>query len=309
MEGIGTKCSPLFNLCNYVGMTECLMECSVNGEVIYEMEDNPVEAVYDIINRPYRPFVEEGKMWVSGLKDVVYPELTAQNYIVYDYFDGDTVVNGIGCKRWIERFVPRDAPGAPILTYTMSAYEENGKVWLFHEGETTPRLIYDFLAEPGESIVVYSAQPDIFRWSKEYGGTSDLFFEKQNDTLTILSKKIEDFCGGTQRITYYASKKLGNGNEWRATCFIEGVGAFSGPVANVPSIQNHLAYCLVGDEILFCNEDMANFWDIPDPTAVHAPHVVSDSKMTWTDLSGRQFSTPPARKGIYIRGGRKVMVK
>ena len=103
----------------------------------------------------YRPFVEEGKVWVSGWHGAVHPSFVSLNYIVYNYFDGDTIVGDADCKRWIVRFVPRDNPEQPILTYTMAAYEENGKVWLFHEGETTPRLIYDFLAEPGESFVIF----------------------------------------------------------------------------------------------------------------------------------------------------------
>ena len=30
---------------------------------------------------------------------------------------------------------------------------------------------------------------------------------------------------------------------------------------------------------------------------------------TWTDLSGRRLTTPPTRKGVYIRNSRKVLIK
>ena len=30
---------------------------------------------------------------------------------------------------------------------------------------------------------------------------------------------------------------------------------------------------------------------------------------TWTDLSGRRLTTPPTQKGVYIKDGRKVLVK
>ena len=261
----------------------------------------------------YRPFVEEGKVWVSGCYGEIYPSETPHNYIVYDYFDGDTVVNGVGCKRWIERFVPRDAPGAPILTYTMSAYEENGKVWLFHEGETTPRLIYDFLAEPGDTVVIYSAFPYKFLWAKDYYGTTDKFFETK-DILTIQSKNVEDVYGHSQRVTFYKSfVDWFPIFAWYLNSYIEGIGSFRGP-SDCLSYNNgtdrcHLAYCLAGDEIIFYNEAVVNSWNMPLPTSVAVPHAVSGSKMPWTDLSGRHFSTPPAKKGIYIRGGRKVMVK
>ena len=30
---------------------------------------------------------------------------------------------------------------------------------------------------------------------------------------------------------------------------------------------------------------------------------------TWTDLSGRRLTTPPTQKGVYIRDGRKILIK
>ena len=42
----------------------------------------------------YRPFIEEGKVWVSGMYTEIYEDWHLQHYIVYDSFQGDTIVNG-----------------------------------------------------------------------------------------------------------------------------------------------------------------------------------------------------------------------
>lgn len=46
-----------------------------------------------------------------------------------------------------------------------------------------------------------------------------------------------------------------------------------------------------------------------DPTAIHNLLANTTVNHTWYDLSGRHLSTPPVRGGVYIRDGRKVMIK
>ena len=84
--------------------------------------------------------------------------------------------------------------------------------------------------------------------------------------------------------------------------------------------------CYVNDECLY---DWSNFgtvaetslidmlnemgaYEIPETTAIHNfPTTINhqSSNHQYYDLSGRHISTPPVRGGVYIKDGKKVMVK
>jgi len=49
IEGVGSIFSPLTNVCPAEGLTERLLECTVNGETIYTDESNPVEELTHIL--------------------------------------------------------------------------------------------------------------------------------------------------------------------------------------------------------------------------------------------------------------------
>jgi hypothetical protein len=72
------------------------------------------------------------------------------------------------------------------------------------------------------------------------------------------------------------------------------------------------------------NFDVFDSYDIPLPTSITSPsnksvngrsaqgdasHLKNSVNSTFLDLSGRRLTTPPTRKGIYIKNGRKVLIK
>jgi len=54
-------------------------------------------------------------------------------------------------------------------------------------------------------------------------------------------------------------------------------------------------------------------YDIPLPTSITSPSNKSVNRKSvnrnFLDLSGRRFPSLPTRKGIYIKDGRKVLIK
>ena len=72
-------------------------------------------------------------------------------------------------------------------------------------------------------------------------------------------------------------------------------------------------YCVVGDEVLYENKQLAEHWSIPLPTSITSPSDQSVSRKSvnskWSALSGRCLPSLPTRKGIYIKDGRKVLIK
>ena len=259
----------------------------------------------------YRPFIEEGKVWVSGMYTEIYEDWHLQHYIVYDSFQGDTIVNGRQCKCWHQRYVPRDEKERPEFVFTLAAYEENKKVWFFQEGDSLPRLAYDFGANPGDTVVVYLADARLFRSQRAIFGL-DFYETNSRDSLIIISKKEIMVGERQQRVMYYTSLSQYSTNESSRDYIIEGVGSVRGPFDNLGYRDGtspiYLAYCQVNNDIIFYNEYWAEYWNIPVPTSIAAPH--SDATISsWHTLSGHRLSSPPTRKGVYIRDGRKVLMK
>ncbi len=123
----------------------------------------------------YRPFVEEGKVWVSKCdKDLSLEGLPVENpgdkpysyLILYNYFDGDTIVGGRTCKRWIQKYVGPKSGNSK--TYVVPVYEEDRRVWFYFEEGVGPFLMYDFGAEVGDSMIVVMPDIQVYSMFKKY---------------------------------------------------------------------------------------------------------------------------------------------
>ena len=106
----------------------------------------------------YRPFLEEGKIWMLGYYGSE-EELTAGSAarIEYLYLEGDTLVGGITCKKWMQTVEKGDAGQS---TYMGAAYERGGKVYAAWPGTTDFCLLYDFTSPMGYQgqVFDYSGQ-------------------------------------------------------------------------------------------------------------------------------------------------------
>lgn len=274
MEGIGTKCSPLLNLCDYQGMAECLMECSVNGNIIYEVEDNPVEVVYEIINKSYRPLVEEGKRW-TFVRSYDHPAYSPYNY--WYYLHGDTVIGGQKCLKMFSENYNNDS----IVRYVGSLYEEDKKVYAFLPEHDTADLLYDFDCDVDDEIRTFEGR------------------------MLVTDIVQEEYDGNIKRY-YHLLWLSDDGNRYIEGCkWIEGIGGCLGFFETVPGDGNPswIYRCEVNGEILYQTGGQNNI------TSPSSPSTSNPSTHPWADLSGRRLTTPPTRPGVYIKDGRKVMIK
>ena len=279
----------------------------------------------------YRPFIEDGKVWVSKCdKDLSLEGLPVENpgdkpysyLILYNYFDGDTIVGGRTCKRWIQKYV--GPKSGKFLTYIVPIYEEDKKVWFYFEEGVGPFLMYDFGTKVGDTLIVES--PDIQRYQRYINNMGlDAYMQMFTDTLVVYSVG-EEFLGNREQtaIHFYSAKKKLRDESMREFSIqynyhMCGIGSQWYPLWNNCVIKTAqapwLIYCVVGNEILYEDRERAEFWNIPLPTSITAPRSDtssenrSSSSSNCADLSGRQLSSPPTRKGVYIRDGRKVLIK
>ena len=238
----------------------------------------------------YRPFIEEGKVWEVG-HFLAFTEKTNRGSMYY--FDGDTVVADRNCKRWMcdGRLL------APV-------YEQDRKVYFFPKDSKSPRLLYDFSVVENDSVLAY-----------ELNGMSAVCY----------IDKVGKDKAGRRIITLYDSEALWawdelyqpNGLTWEDFkedyCYVwlEGIGTTTSPDYNIGlgGIEGNwsiLTKVRVEDSVIY--EDSFFKWIHDD---VSTPHNSKSSTLSssWHTLSGHRLTTPPTRKGVYIRGGKKVLIK
>ncbi|MCR4613845.1 MAG: DUF3244 domain-containing protein [Bacteroidaceae bacterium] len=205
---------------------------------------------------PYRPFVEEGKVWKVG--QLINENTTAR--VQYYYFDGDTVIDGRKCKRMMcytqcaEEYPLYDG-FLSLLKPVAALYENQREVYIAYyysdnpnEVYLEPRPLYDFgLASKNSSLVFgdrgYGNECEVKAFSSGYRST-DRFKGKYIEFQTVE----DDYSIGT---------------------WLEGVGSEGGPLDNgllpLPThYPEELMECRVGDEVIYHNPDIIDGVNPPD---------------------------------------------
>ena len=264
----------------------------------------------------YRPFIEEGKEWTSILY-LGYRPWSGLN-ILQDYFEKDTIVADIPCKCWRQRYY--NPKKGTTNTFTVSVYEDDRKLWIFHDGEVIPRLTYDFKADIGDTLVISSADAQIYNYFKDTPGFGiDYFNRYYQDTILVVGKESVELDGWKLEQIRFSSKYFDfkGPNEY----YYLRLGSLIRPSYNNSARESSqvrgLLHCMVGDELIYYSQATIDFWQetaesigIKLPTTISTPKMVNGkwSNVKFFDLSGRRLTAPPA-KGMYIENGRKRVVK
>ncbi len=200
---------------------------------------------------PYRPFIEDGKVWTVKWEDKLHPDAY---YYIYYFFTKDVVVNGKPCKKMAYKydFRPAEEAGYGHIPETGgdagTYYEEDKRVYSIWSGGT-PLLMYDFEAGKGDTIHVYSQS------------------DKKVAPFVIDGKTLEEsesFKGISTRLRSVL-RPDGETDTW-----MEGVGWMTRPVDDGNNGGNcYLMACTVGDEVLYKHPD----WTIDESEALGKKRV------------------------------------
>ena len=243
----------------------------------------------------YHPFIEDGKVWIVG--DGLW--FDTPSAIVTYYFGGDTIVGGHECKKWMcdDSLKPYDSQLGKNLknAFVASLYEEGKKVYYFREDDDTPRVLYDF-SGTGETVEV-SFFPYPNSNMKDALITCTLYKTGYNEDWHLNYFWIRDHVAEHPNLWY------------------EGIGSVISPEVNVQLFRDEdhqLLQVCSGSEVLYKHYladqilSTTAIHDLP-PTFPKLNRKSTDNK--YYDLSGRRINTTPARSGVYIHDGKKVMVK
>ena len=255
-----------------------------------------------------RPFIETGKTWkVEHL--VGFPDPSV-DYVERFYFGGDTIVSGQACTILL---CDTEKDGSHRISYEAALFEEGGRVSFFAPGESSPQLLYDFGSEAGETVYVTKPRRDT---------------KGEAVHSTCLISSIQEVNTEDADLTCVCFIENGDGRPYRKTFWMDGIGSLAGPIYNCHFRQMNVRMrCIVGETCIYdsTSQDLVsilmerNAYDTQ--TFIHdlsAPEMVNgqSSNGKWYDLCGRRLSESPASsvpsvlpKGVYIKDGKKVMVK
>ena len=233
---------------------------------------------------PYRPFIEEGKVWKVGYMPVVDgipldPYATCAN--LYYYFDGDTIIDGRKCKKMMCQYEPREEYTDWVsegVQYIGAYYEQDRQVFFIKERGNTLEMLYDFSLNVGDSLDRWAPLCASVVKEKRMGGMD--YFKGRNWIITV------SFVDWNEEID----------NVW-----MEGVGSMYTPYFDLmtpdwSTIPRRLMSCTVGDEVIYYNPDIIDGVNPPDEEIkkridfTHVPKPRPKAPQNEAEADGNQLS-------------------
>ena len=282
VEGVGSDGSFLHPCSWTPGGLVKLLSCTL-GDDTFCREDFALTdpSAPDMPRAPYRQMLCEGKVWNYKYK---WEDRENYEYHTEDRaytLHGDTIIGGARCMKM---YLTRDG-----VSEYHSAWREDGKrVYCTFPGEEEKQL-YDFSLDSG------CLTPFSYLYNQQR-------FLSRTEVINVNGN-------------FFTRYVLVDENFYESGCWVEGVGGAKSlfePEGSVPTnhVGLHLVSCVWLDGMVFSGLDFQS--PAVDYSAIG--EVVNDEAHSQTkpnatyDLQGRRVSGTP-RPGIYIRNGRKVVVK
>lgn len=288
VEGIGSLHGPMSSIASgLVGGSYNLTACYEDGACIFTGDDFSAPVYDPKEDDSYMPFVQEGKRWVFN-----NPDFGEYSYLI----SGDTVIN----QRSYKKVYLINGEGR---TYQTAVREEDRVVYAQHLEWEREEIVY-FFTTFGEEKYEYK--------------------EELNDTMYTVYRVANFYPikASTGRIHQAFTCNIvwadGSRHMLGGTLCYEGIGdlvnsgfLFSPSGLFLSSSQDFVA-CYLDDELVATFDDLDNF--VTDYQGITNSPPLRQSTSDTFDIFGRklpdnQRSNPHKPKGIYIRDGRKVVVR
>ena len=246
-------------------------------------------------------FFEDGKSWLwAHYHSTIYGEWLQYRKIDTTYTTetvvGDTIVEG----RHAKKLLIGDSLGVSKEPYRYKIYlEDNG-------------IIYEYRGHPENSDSLCFCPYMDFNLPVGYSVFHKSIFGDTYYLFTVINEETINVCGIERR-------KLTLGNKSGALGYwVEGIGADTNYVYMTLVIPpsstmtgtywSGIVKCFQKGECIFTADDFLTSTDGIKDVEVSEKNKALSEDATLYDLSGRKVTGTP-RSGIYIKGGRKVLVK
>ena len=236
----------------------------------------------------YKPMLTDGKMWVFNHENIIYGDR-----IYTETVCGDTVVNGLTCKKIHHKYIEPYYKNISEYYYALYEDVDNGKVYEVNNNYEQPlRLRYDFNLPIGSNVPVdpYSIEP-----------TDNYAYKLQViDSISVKGRTYK-------RLTF----RLGDADWGDEYYWVEGIGSnsyfftmYPYPLPTDGTTGNNMLRCYDGDELIFEAKDFKAEAISTGISTVTSTDKAATGKTY--DLGGRAISKP--RTGdVYIKDGKKYI--
>lgn len=231
-------------------------------------------------------FFEDGKSWLWAGYRLKYPGGTEQ-FFWTETVVGDTIVAG----RVAKKILVEDEDEERYVV----GWEDNGVIYGYGNPEGTDSICFyptmNFNLHVGDSTYV------------KFTSSGNPVFVAE-----VVNEEVINVCG-IERRKLTLQTEDGYIGYW-----VEGIGANTYDFYLIPVYYSsmgygyHLVKCFQNGECIFTEDDFLTSTDgIKDVEVSEKDATLSEDAQLY-DLSGRKVTGTP-RSGIYIKGGRKVLVK
>jgi hypothetical protein len=243
--------------------------------------------------KEYDSLLSESRLWTMDMKLYLDPKECNIYRNIEMKLAGDTIINGIHFMQRFEREWPRgEAESETWITTHQYVGQDGSKVYLYSDFDWEKEIILDmdFSLEVGDKIDIYDGDPPPYAYHFVVTSVSDTILDCSTDRIPrrCLHVQVEEFPDETD-------------------VWIEGIGSLTygiwgtGMIFATGGGATKLTKCTDGDSVLFEGKGFE--------TAIHTVKSPDQSTIgTLYDLSGRRVQGT-LKKGVYIRDGKKVMIK
>lgn len=264
IEGIGSVTLGIRRMYDHLaaGAVPKLYKCTDGDAVIYQST---------LPQGEYHPLV------VRGGKKLTYHHDTFEN--VYDYYyilEGDTVIVGKNClKMYSEN---KDNQGE--IRYEGALYEEDRKVYRFHQEIDVPEVLYDFDCQVGDTL--------------PFQGAYLVIQAIESVEILGMSRKRYDFQAYVKVEDSDEIIVLGDGS------WLEGIGSMKDFYNMIPFNGNY-------NSLMAC--EMNGVMIYQSPTAIQSVRSYKpNTNGAIYDLQGRRLKAKPSHR-VYIQNGKKRIMR
>ena len=254
----------------------------------------------------YHPFAEDGKTWETQVGEIM-------ENLYCNRIDGDTVING---ENWKKVYNYIAFPNDYTYSYYAAIREVGKKVYAIAKGSTRPRLLYDFGLKKGD-LVRCGVEGNVFGCLLDNGEQPDSLLGfpfvsylgvERIDTIEAQGMRHRRFTltllDAYQRYYHPNGERITGNIIW-----VEGIGSGAGPFSPwkpLPQFDLIYQFCYIGKTCLFGYPD---FYEADIADSVGSTLYEESEDHNSYDLSGRRLNAQPSRGGVYIKDGKKVVVK
>ncbi len=220
----------------------------------------------------YRPFLEDGKVWMYHY----YNDFTGKEFYQSLIVKSDTVIGDKSYKTIVDVSTGK-------TEYVM---REEGKKVYWKYLDRDEYVLYDFGLKKGDSFKLYDDDngKDPSAWATVVSVDTVIV---GNRSFRVIDVRPNDMMGWP--------------NLW-----VEGIGGMYGFATNYLAVGNFYSFssCQLNGETLFAWRDFGTV----SVKGLQYVNRIFPPKVS-CDLQGRRIDGQQPRKGVYIRDGRKVVVK